>query len=102
MTRKFKNITSLGLLLVFLMPSIVKLEHHHEHEICGDNTGDHRAFFHEKCLTCSFEFSVFTEDIEKFDFRKEDQSTPYCNNYQSVFFSNLPHFSFLLRAPPLC
>jgi hypothetical protein len=102
MTGKFKHTTALTLLLVFLMPSLLKLEHHHDHEICDESIGGNMAFFHEKCLTCSFEFSVFTELTEKFDFRKEDQSTPYCKNYKSVTFSNLTHFLFLLRAPPLC
>ena len=88
--------------MVFLMPSVVKFEHHHEHEICSENTGDHKTSFKEICLTCNFEFSVFTGDMEKYEILYEVQITPYCNNYQSVYFSNLPHFSFLLRAPPLC
>lgn len=101
MIRKFKNITSLLLLLVFLLPSIVKLEHHHEHFEGKAINEKHYHVLHDKCVICNFEFSVFLSDIGDIDFQKEGLLEYFCNNYDSVYFSNLSQFSFLLRAPPL-
>jgi len=97
---KFKNIISLLMVLILLMPSIVKLEHHHEHFICKAKNEKHYHVFHEKCGICNFEFSVFSSDIENIDLQKEKPLNNYCNNYSSVYYSNLSQFSYLLRAPP--
>ena len=56
---RLKNIISLFLLMVFLMPSIVKLEHHHKHLISRNKMRLPIRFLHEKCPICNFEFSVF-------------------------------------------
>src|ERR1035437_6984578 len=41
MVKKLKNIISLLLLLVFLLPTIVKLGHqHHEHFVCNAGSGN--------------------------------------------------------------
>ena len=101
MSRKFKNIVSLLLLLVFLLPTIVKLEHHHEHLVSVTIDDRQNQVFHGKCAICDFEFSVFLPDIGDIDFHKENPLEYFCNNYDSVYFSNLSQFSFLLRAPPL-
>jgi hypothetical protein len=101
MIRKFKNIASLLLLLVFLLPSIVKLEHHHEHFECKAKNEKHLHVFHEKCAVCNFEFSVFSSDFENIVFQKEQPVAKYCNNYRSVNYSTLSKYSFLLRAPPI-
>jgi hypothetical protein len=97
---KHKNIVSILFLLVFLMPSIVKLEHHHENIHC--NTGNETQYdnFHEKCLICSFEFSAFLDGIKTIELKKENPLIIFCNNYKSVNYSNHSQFSFLLRAPP--
>jgi hypothetical protein len=100
MSRKFKNITSLLLLVVFLFPSYVKLEHHHEHFICNAKNQQHFHEFHQKCSICSFEFSVFASDSENVSIAKENPKDAYCNNYSSQPYSNLSQFSFSLRAPP--
>ena len=100
MIRKFKNIASLLLLLVFLLPSIVKLEHHHEHFECKAKNEKHYHVLHEKCAVCNFEFSVFSSDFENIVLSKEQPLDKYCNNYKSVNYSTLPKYSFLLRAPP--
>ena len=101
MIRRFKNITSLLLLLVFLLPSIVKVEHHHEHFECKAKNEKHYHSLHEKCLICNFEFSVFLTSIENIDFQKENPSDNYCNNYNYQYYSNLSLFSFSLRGPPV-
>lgn len=101
MIRKFKNIGSSLLLLVFLLPSIVKLEHRDENFECKAVNENHLHILHEKCVICNFEFSVFLSDFEDLDFQKEKPLEYFCNNYDSVYFSNLSQFSFLLRAPPI-
>lgn len=101
MKKKIKNITSLLLLVVFLFPSIVKLEHHHEHFKCKAKNEKHYHVYHEKCAICSFEFSIFSSDIKNVDFQKEQPLSKYCNNYNSVNYSTLSNYSFLLRAPPI-
>jgi hypothetical protein len=101
MLRKFKNITSSLLLMVFLLPSIVKLEHHHKHPFSETQTANHSLFFTEKCSICSFEFSVFLSDFGYVDLAKGKPIINYFNNYDSVDHSNSSKFSFSLRAPPL-
>jgi len=97
---KLKHITSLLLLMVFLMPSVIKLEHHHEHgKTPSDN--EHPSYeFHENCAICNFEFSVFLSVDGEVFFEEEDRPSYYLNDYSSVHFQNLSHFNFLLRAPP--
>ena len=101
MIRRFKNIISLLLLLVFVLPSIVKVEHHHEHFECKAKNEKHYHFLHEKCLICNFEFSVFLSKSENIDFQKENPLDNYFNNYNSLYYSNLSQFSFSLRGPPV-
>jgi len=99
--RKFKNIASLILLMVFLLPSIVKLEHHHKHFFCNAKNEKHYHDYHERCEICNFEFSVFSAGTKNIDLQKEKPLDNYCNNYHSEYYSNLASYSFLLRAPPL-
>jgi hypothetical protein len=100
MIRKFKNIISILLLLVFLLPSVVKLEHHHDHLIAKATSEKRTTVFHENCPICNFEFSAFLSNFEKIDLQKENPSDSYFNNYNSRYNSDLSRFSFLLRAPP--
>jgi len=100
MLRKFKNISSLVLLMVFLFPSIVKLEHHHEHFKCTATNEKHNHVFHDKCGICNFEFPVFLSSFENIDLQKENPLDSYSNNYSSRYYSNPSQFSFSLRAPP--
>jgi hypothetical protein len=98
---KFKNNISLLLVLVFFLPTIVKLDHHHTLAEC---TTHHRTHYHEfqgKCAICEFEFSFFLADSWELDFQEENPVICYCNNYESVYSSNLSQYTFLLRAPPL-
>ena len=101
MITKLKNIASLFLLLVFLFPTIVIIEHHHEQFTCNAKNEKHYHEFHEKCSICSFEFSVYSSDIENIDLQKEKPLDNYFCNYSSLYYSNLSQYSFLLRAPPL-
>jgi hypothetical protein len=100
MIREFKNIISLLFLSVFLLPSIVKFEHHHDQVLLKVNNENHIPVFRDKCPICNFEFSVFLSSAENIDLPKEIPLDNYCNNYYSRYNSNLSQFSFLLRAPP--
>ena len=95
-----KNIVFLFLLLVFILPSIVKLEHHHEHFEYKAKNEKQNHLFNEKCAVCNFEFSVFSSDLKKIVLTKEQPVAKYCNNYRSVNYSTFSKYSFLLRAPP--
>jgi hypothetical protein len=101
MIRRFKNITSFLLLLVFILPSIVKVQHHHKHLIDNATNEKHSNVFRDNCPICNFEFSVFLTSIDNIDFQKETPSDNYINNYNSRYNSNFSQFSFSLRAPPL-
>jgi hypothetical protein len=98
---KFKNIVSLFLLLVFVFPSIVQLEHHHEHFICKAKNEQHLHEYHEKCLVCNFEFSIFSADHENIVIKNEQPEDKYFNNYRLVHYTNYSKYSFTLRAPPV-
>jgi hypothetical protein len=100
MNRKFKNITSLLLLFVFLLPSVVKLEHHHQHFLYKAENENFSHFLYQKCGICNFEFFVFLSDFGNIDLHDEKPLTNYCNNYYCSYYSNLSQFSYLLRAPP--
>jgi hypothetical protein len=101
MIRRFKNITSLLLLLVFLLPSIVKVEHRHENFECKAKNDKHYHTLHERCVICNFEFSVFLSKSENIDLQKENPLDNYSNNYNSRYNSNFSLFSFSLRGPPV-
>jgi hypothetical protein len=100
MIRKFNSIAATLFLLVFLLPTIVKLEHHHEHLVSVTINDRQNQVFHGKCAICDFEFSVFLTLGENIDLQKENPLDSYCNNYNSRYNSSLFLFSFLLRAPP--
>ncbi len=100
MIRKFKNTISILLLMVFLLPSIVKVEHHHEHFKCHSKNEKHIHILHDKCAICSFEFSAFLSVVDNFDLQKNIFFDNYSNNYCSKYYSDLSLYSFSLRAPP--
>jgi hypothetical protein len=101
MGKKIKNITALLFLFVFLLPSVVKIEHHHKHVLNISAGEKHQQAFREKCSICDFEFSVFIDIVKNNDCQKKNPSDNYSNNYNSRYNSNISQFSFLLRAPPL-
>lgn len=100
MRRKLKNTASILLLIVFLFPTIIKLEHHHEHFECNTKHTKHLHENHEKCDVCNFEFSLFSIEAYKIDFEINQLFTEYHNDYISVCFSENAVSFFLLRAPP--
>jgi hypothetical protein len=100
MIRKYKYIISLLLLIVFAFPSIVKLEHNHTYSGLSSNNEKGFSLIREKCVICSFEFSVFITNIVAIDIQKENPSDNYFISYNSLDNSKLSKFNFLLRAPP--
>jgi len=100
MIKNFKDITPILLLLVFLLPSIEKLEHHHKHSNHNLINDEHYPEFRENCYICDFEFSVFSSDLEAISIQKEQYIDNYSNRYSSFDYSNHSTHSFLLRAPP--
>jgi hypothetical protein len=84
-----------------LLPSIVKLQHHHLHFECNAKNQKHLHAQREKCLECSFEFSVYAV-------AQTLQHTPItevCDRYlpkpYRCSFDDASKFSFLLRGPPV-
>jgi hypothetical protein len=86
--------------MVFLMPSIIKIDHHHDHGEPANNSGYSYHKYHAKCLICSFEFSFFLSAEGEVFFEEEVHPKYYLNDYTSEHFENLSQFNFLLRAPP--
>lgn len=101
MSRKFKNITSLLLLVVFLLPTLVKLGHEYK-LITNDLKNEmHNHALQNKCPICNFEFSIFISNSEFIPLQYHNFLDSYFNNYNSRYNSNLSQFTLLLRAPPV-
>ena len=88
------------MVVILFIPSIAKLEHHHDHFNCNAKNEKHYHEFHHSCSICSFEFSVFTSDNDSIAIAKEKLQDCFSNNYQFKSYSNLSKFSISLRAPP--
>jgi len=100
MIRKIKHTLPVLLLVVFLIPSVVKLGHHHHHDKCSHHSSRGHMEFKEICAVCDFEFSVFSSTFETVVLPDEQPVDSYFNNYRLKHYFNHPHYSFLLRAPP--
>ncbi len=100
MSRKFKNIASIILLLIFLLPSVIKLGHHHEHFVYDSKSEKNSPVLYGVCGICNFEFFVFLSDLGDIDLQNETPLADYCNNYNCLYYSNPSQYSYLLRAPP--
>jgi hypothetical protein len=102
MVRVLRNGIAILMVAIFLLPTMVKLEHHHDHFVCHAKSEKHFHDHHEKCQICSFEFSFFMS--EEFFSLPENLISfgVYTNDYKAGNFSNIPDYTFLLRAPPTC
>ncbi len=91
---------SIYLVFCLLSPSLLKLEHHHEHFVCHAKQEKHIHSLHPKCEVCDFEFSFFaTQDpIISFDAQPIYVVKTF-ELQQRIDFQN-PIYTFLLRAPP--
>ena len=100
MAIKLKKIFSLLLVLIFITPTFVKIEHHHDDFVCSAKNELHFHNYHQICSICSFEFSTFADSNNLpfstyFNFLKDK----ICLFKQVDSFSSFL-YSFLLRAPP--
>jgi hypothetical protein len=102
MLRKLKKISSYFLLLVFLLPTAVKLGHHHEHYDYHELSKTQYGSYHENCVICNFEFAAFCSDVTVVDLEKDSPSDNYRNHYRPVNYSDQSEFTSLLRGPPCC
>ena len=100
MTRRINIIIPVLLLLVFVLPTVVKLEHHHKYLVPDYKTERPIPKFIDHCPICNFEFYFFLSGSENSDLLKEEPVDNYFDNYYGGFYSNLSHFSFSLRSPP--
>jgi len=100
MIKKLKNIFSLLLVVVLFAPSIVKLDHHHEKYFCNAQNEKHFHSAHEKCIACSFEFSVFLTEKNNIVQAKNELVDSYKDFFKSSQCNNLSNYSFKLRGPP--
>jgi hypothetical protein len=101
MIRALRYSLAIFMVAILLLPPFVKLEHHHDHFVCKAKTEKHFHDHREKCLVCSFEFSVFMSE-EFFALPEMLVSFGvYINDYKVGNFSTSPYYIFLLRAPPI-
>jgi hypothetical protein len=101
MIKKYKKAITLFLMMAFLLPSIVKFEHHHPHFEFKNTSEKQFHESHEKCNICNFEFAVFLTDVKNIVLQQEIPTDCYFNNYTSHYSYSLSQYSFLLRAPPV-
>ena len=101
MIQKLKNTVSILVVVMLFLPSIIKIEHHHDHFDYPVKSGKFFHHAHEKCPACSFEYSFFLfEDINIASVKAELLKDTYTNYYTPFHYSDLSNYSFSLRAPP--
>ena len=101
MIKKLRNIFSLLMVLILFAPSIVRVEHHHEHFFCNAKNEKHFHNSHEKCAACNFEFSVFLTEKTDIAFAKDELIDHYKDFSKLSHCLNLSNYSFKLRGPPM-
>ena len=100
MIQKLKNVVSALVVVMLFLPSIIRLEHHHEHFDYPVKSGKLFHLFHEKCTACDFEYSVYLSETIEIVIAKANYIDAYKNCYAPFLYSNLSNYSFSLRAPP--
>jgi len=94
------NIISLFLLMLFIIPSVNRIFHHHKLFVCLEKNVKHFHKNHRECKVCKFEFSFYTLTAVKKSASKITFSH-FLNNYTSAVFIERDIYSFSLRAPPV-
>ena len=103
MYRGKKNIISVLLAAILLMPVIIKFadgqfhHHHHHHSIIGVLQFND---YQENCPIASFEYSLFQEDEFKYEPGKYFVADRLTVLQPKNSLTNYFEYSFLLRAPP--
>lgn len=96
-----RYITSLGLILILLYPSLVKFDHHHDDDKQSlPVNGISVQNSHSSCPVCEFQFSTFDNDNELiYSFAENRLFLKYKPLYFS-YFNKFDNYNFSLRAPP--
>jgi len=100
MIQKLKNIFSVLVVAMLFLPSIIRLEHHHEYFDYPVKSGIFFHLVHEKCAVCNFEYSLFLSDNIKIALPNSELIDTYRICYTPCHYSGLSDYSFSLRAPP--
>jgi len=102
MTKKLKNIISLTLVFILIIPMTIKLLdglfHHHDHFHCTAKNEKHFYEHHEKCPIPSFELSFFSVEKHIQTTQKHFYRVELNDNYNFVYYCTNSNYSFLLRA----
>ena len=101
MFKKLKNSIAIMMVAILLLPSLIRLEHNHEHFSCNAKNEKHIHAFHKECSACSFTFSVFIADKQSIVSAKHEAIDGYFNCYTSCYISTLGNYSFYRRGPPV-
>lgn len=91
---------SIYLVLCLLSPSLLKLEHHHDHFVCHAKQEKHIHNNHPKCEVCNFEFSFFADQNTIISFKSQPFYIVKTFEIQQIVDLPDPIYTFLLRAPP--
>lgn len=98
---KYRHIIAWAFLLAFLLPSAIKMEHHHDRVAGRAESADRSAEFHEKCAVCDFEFSLFSVASSYIPQSVALILDGYVAKCIACIYVNPLEYSFSLRAPPM-
>lgn len=103
-----KKLISFFLLLLFLAPLAVKVEHKHEdnHHPCAIGFGAVEKELsyqvsHEECPICQYEFLFLLTTGKDVEAQRITLNFDFLNNYTSILISGTEINSVPLRAPPI-
>lgn len=98
--KHIRQVFSLMMVFMLMMPSLVKIDHHHEEFVCNAQDEKHLHEHHDECAICHFEFSLFNKPDDVLLSAKEIAlCQPAFGHYES-FVSSSSSFTFYLRGPP--
>jgi len=100
MIKKLRNSISLLLVVALLLPSVLKLGHHHQHLICNAQHEKHLHQAQEECAVCNFTTAFFLSQKINYCKKRVDIIDGYLNLFTSFSLTSCRHYSFLLRGPP--
>jgi hypothetical protein len=89
------------MVFTLMAPSVIKMEHHHDHFTCRAKNEKHYHRNHEVCAICSFEFSLFSANHYYPSVSRNGYTDGFIDCINPSFFSCDSRYTVLLRAPPL-
>lgn len=100
MGKKSGKFYSVLFLLLFCLPSVVRLEHHHNHSFYELKGEKRYPVLQNNCPICNFEYPVFISAVEKIAFQSQNPVDNWYNLYAFLHCSDLSKLVFSLRGPP--